>query len=260
MEPWARSLLVRLVFASWRMVKVLTLNQALIAENERLTKLAGPIESIWRMRKEELIEIAIAELGVTRTQASKETVLVLRERIRRSRKESVAQSYPLQTVPVGLERMLVEQVAHAEVSLQAWRHGLPALQPVDIQYGADLSTSPERRALMDYIVEMRPILVIVELPCTLWSSVSWVNYRGTSGRRKLEGRRREQQPFLQLASDIAHLKREGGDDFLMENPQTSEARWEPIIRALEEAEWTRSTINHMCRFGLRRRQNAPVEA
>ena len=110
MEPWARSLLVRLVFASWRMVKVLTHNQALTTENERLAKLASPIESIWRMKKEELIELAIAELGLTRTQASRETVIVLRERLRRSRKEAVAQSDPLQTVPAGLERMRVEEL------------------------------------------------------------------------------------------------------------------------------------------------------
>ena len=87
MEPWVRSLLVRLVFASWKMVKALTTNQALTAENERLMRAATPTESIWRMRKEELVEVAIAELGVTRTQANAETVIVLRERIRRSRKE-----------------------------------------------------------------------------------------------------------------------------------------------------------------------------
>ena len=110
MEPWVRSLLVRLVFASWRMVKALTTNQALTAENERLSKAATPTESIWRMRKEELVEVAIAELGVTRTQANAETVIVLRERIRRSRKEQAAEADPLQAVPPGLERMRVEDL------------------------------------------------------------------------------------------------------------------------------------------------------
>ena len=98
-------MLVRLVFASWRMVTALTSSQALTAENERL-RLSNPTESIWRMRKEELVELAIAELGLTRTQASAETVIVLRERLRRSRKMQAVEADPLLSVPARLERML----------------------------------------------------------------------------------------------------------------------------------------------------------
>ena len=140
---------------------------------------------------------------------------------------------------------------HAEVSVQAWKHGLLALQPVDLEYGADLTRPAEREDLLDSIRETRPRLVIIEFPCTLWSSLSRMNYRGSSGRQRLEGLRREQRPFLQLTADIAHLQREAGDDFLVENPQNSEARKEKVIQELEEANWTWTTIGHMCRYGLR---------
>ena len=78
---------------------------------------------------------------------------------------------------------------HAEVSVQAWKHGLLALQPVDIEYGTDLSSPDEREDLIASIRETQPRLVIVEFPCTLWSSLSRFNYRGSSGRQKLEGLR-----------------------------------------------------------------------
>ena len=68
----------------------------------------------------------------------------------------------------------------------------------------------------------------------MWSSLSRMNHRGSSGRQRLEGLRREQRPFLQLAADIAHLQREAGDDFLVENPQNSEARQEKVDHKLKE--------------------------
>ena len=51
-------------------------------------KLGKQAESIWRMKKDELVEVARRELGLTQAQAQEETVLVLRERIRSHRFEN----------------------------------------------------------------------------------------------------------------------------------------------------------------------------
>ena len=109
MEPWTRSLLVRLTFASWRMVTALTSSQTLQAENQRLREI-NPKESIWLMKKADLVEVAIAELGYTRTQATAKTVIELRERLRVSRKEHREEEDPLLKVPAKMERMVVEEL------------------------------------------------------------------------------------------------------------------------------------------------------
>ena len=106
-----RSLLVRLSFASWRMIVQATPAAALRTENERLSQLMGKQkDSIWVMNKEGLIEVAIRELGLTRVQAGKETVVTLRERIRRARAQNTADADPLKKIPPGLDRMKVDQL------------------------------------------------------------------------------------------------------------------------------------------------------
>ena len=109
MEPWTRSLLVRLTFASWMMVAALTTNLALKAENDRLRAI-NPKESIWQMRKAELVEVAIAELGYTRMQAAEKTVLELRERLRVARKQHREEEDPMVKLPPRMERMTVDEL------------------------------------------------------------------------------------------------------------------------------------------------------
>ena len=71
--PWSRWLLLRLALSNWRLIITQTANVALRTENARLKQI-NPRESIWLMRKAELIEVAIAELGLTRVQATDKTV------------------------------------------------------------------------------------------------------------------------------------------------------------------------------------------
>ena len=67
-------------------------------------------ESIWHMKKEELVEVARRELGQTRAQAEKETVLTLRELVRRKRKDNQFQENPLNSLPKGLGAMKKEEL------------------------------------------------------------------------------------------------------------------------------------------------------
>ena len=53
------------------------------AANTELARVSsGKKKSIWSINKAELVETARKELGLSVTQAEKETVLVLRERVR----------------------------------------------------------------------------------------------------------------------------------------------------------------------------------
>ena len=97
-------MLLRLALSNWRLIIAQTANLALRTENERLKQI-NPKESIWVMRKAELIELGIAELGLTRVQATDKTVDELRERLRVSRKQTKEEEDPLLRVPVGMTKM-----------------------------------------------------------------------------------------------------------------------------------------------------------
>ena len=112
MMPSQRSLLVRLTFVTWKMIVQATLAEALGTEVRCLKQLLGKgKESIWVMNKEGLIEVAIRELNMTRVQAGAETVLTLRERIRKARALNIVEADPLRKIPPGLDRMKADQLA-----------------------------------------------------------------------------------------------------------------------------------------------------
>ena len=107
----AMATFLRRVFAAWRMRTLMTLVQVLKSENQSLTERLGKQKSsIWSMRKEDLIEVARKELGMNRWDAEKETVITLREKIRRNRSQIQEESDPLVTLPRGLERMTSAQL------------------------------------------------------------------------------------------------------------------------------------------------------
>ena len=100
-------MLLRLALSNWRLIITQTTNAALRTENARLKQI-NPRESIWLMRKAELIEVAVAELGLTRVQAGDRTVEELRERLRVSRRQTKEEEDPLLRLPVGLSKMTAE--------------------------------------------------------------------------------------------------------------------------------------------------------
>ena len=51
---------------------------------------------------------------------------------------------------------------HAEVSYQAWRQGWLSVQPVDLLYGANLSSYHQREEILEMQKTLRPRLVIME--------------------------------------------------------------------------------------------------
>ena len=97
------------IFNAWMRV-VMTMNfEASACEVARLTdKLGKKNSSIWNQTKEELVEITRRELGMTVTLASNETVLTLRELIRRNREMYKANADPLSKASKGLGNMIKE--------------------------------------------------------------------------------------------------------------------------------------------------------
>ena len=121
-------MLLRLALSNWRLIITQTTNAALRTENARLKQI-NPRESIWIMRKAELIEVAVAELGLTRVQAGNKTVEELRELLRVSRNQTREEQDPLLRLPVGLSKMTAEALV-AECTRRAI-----SVRPVEGQRG-----------------------------------------------------------------------------------------------------------------------------
>ena len=97
-----------MMFQSWALMVT---RASLEAASTELARLGSKKKtSIWAMNKAELVEIARKELGLTVTQAEKETVLVLRERIRATRSATAVVGDPLSRLPKGLDKMLVSDL------------------------------------------------------------------------------------------------------------------------------------------------------
>ena len=105
-----RTQLLADVFGHWRLITVLRVAETLRSKLVRLQTIKRA-ESIWHMKKEQLIDVAIQELGMTQEIASKETVVTLREKIRSRRKSQNAVIDPLGALPKGLARMPRDELA-----------------------------------------------------------------------------------------------------------------------------------------------------
>ena len=109
---------LRLIFQSWALTST---RASLEAASTELARLGSKKKtSIWAMNKAELVEVARKELGLTVTQAEKETVLILRERIRATRSAAEVAGDPLTKLPKGLDKMLV-----ADLKTELVIRGLP---------------------------------------------------------------------------------------------------------------------------------------
>jgi len=82
--------------------------EATQSEVARLSKKKS--DSIWTMKKDELIEVARMELGMSLAKAMSETTTVLRERIRANRDLLKDTVDPFDAIPKGLEKMSLAEL------------------------------------------------------------------------------------------------------------------------------------------------------
>ena len=92
---------------------------------------------------------------------------------------------------------------HAEISVQAWRQGWLAMQPIDKIYGADLLQQEQRREVLDCQRKLQPRLIVIQFPCTYWTSLTRINYRTPSRRQKLKQLRQQHMFFLTLCEQLS---------------------------------------------------------
>jgi hypothetical protein len=104
---------LKVILWRWRAIILEELSEELMQENVKLKRLINPKpdSNIWVMRKEDLVEAAICELKLTRTQAEEMTVVRLREKLRAQRAIYRRQIDPRCQIPKGLEKMTRDQLS-----------------------------------------------------------------------------------------------------------------------------------------------------
>jgi len=137
-EWLAKKCMQQTYLMAWRMV-VLRINlEAQTSEVARLkVRLGKKADSIWNMNKEALVEVARNELGMTQAQASQETLVILRERIRRIREFTKEVLDPLSQLPKGLGSMSLEdlkaEVIRRDLPMSPGRHPTRAALQIAIR-------------------------------------------------------------------------------------------------------------------------------
>ena len=102
---------LKVIFQAWMIAAMRISLEGAETEVVRLrNKMGKKSESLWAMKKEELVEKARKELGMTTTQLEKETVASLRERLRSQRDVTEMLCDPLAKAPKGLDSMLKEEL------------------------------------------------------------------------------------------------------------------------------------------------------
>ena len=102
---WTRKLALRMVLMAWNLYTCQVIRETLKSRVQELAKYEKEAQSLWKMCKADLVQVARQELGMTIAQAEAETVTTLREKIRRQREVLKADENPFQKVPKGLEKM-----------------------------------------------------------------------------------------------------------------------------------------------------------
>ena len=129
------------------------------AEIDVLQQQALPETSIWRMKKEQLVEVAIEELSITRAQATKSNMDTLKQRIKQSRDMLKTHADPLACLPKGFSMM-----SYAELVREMTKRNLPMPEGMNGPHRA--CTRGFMKVKIEDDVEQRVILLGRQAPQT----------------------------------------------------------------------------------------------
>ncbi|CAE7823434.1 DNMT3A [Symbiodinium sp. CCMP2456] len=136
----------------------------------------------------------------------------------------------------------------AEITAQALRAGLRALQPVDKVYGWELRRKSDYANLENLVLRHRPYLLVYEIPCTAWSNIQHLNYP----RAELQALRDQQdQSIKRMVRLIQKVKHTYGGHFLLENPAYTDFWKHPAIHGLRQTPDVDFQVGCMCAFNLK---------
>ncbi|CAE7457471.1 unnamed protein product, partial [Symbiodinium necroappetens] len=135
----------------------------------------------------------------------------------------------------------------AEITAQALRAGLRALQPVDRVYGLNLQSRSDFDKLEALVLRHRPYLLVYEIPCTAWSNIQHLN----RAPHELQVLRDQQGLAIQrMVRLIKKARQVYGSHFLLENPAYTDFWKHPSIQHLQQLPGVDFQVGCMCAHKL----------
>ena len=136
----------------------------------------------------------------------------------------------------------------ANVTSRASYFGLRTLQPVDLNNGFDLTRPEDQATVMRAVRSLRPLLLLVAWPCTVWSVMN-ENCNYSHRLDDLEKLREEQRVLVRFGVELCREQLKHGRLFLGENVLRSRLWQEPEVRALLDEPDSISFSNDAGAFG-----------
>eukprot|EP00435_Cladocopium_sp_Y103_P070748 s785_g36.t1 len=148
--------------------------------------------------------------------------------------------------PVALLELFAGS-AHLTTEFAA--RGYNVLEPRDILYGHDLFDSLARESVFNDIETMRPRLLWVALPCTMWSPWQRLNY--AQRRQALRRARQKQRNLVNFAVEAAWAQVSTGGEVAFEHPRESDMWSDRSLLSLLDSPLVTMADLDMCRYNLR---------
>ena len=121
------------------------------------------------------------------------------------------------------------------VSELAPRFDLRAIQPIDLKYGQKLLDAKTRKSIMNTVHKLKPLLLIIEWPCTFWNRNIFSENLNYSWRLdELEELRESDRPLVNFGVELCKKQAREGRFYLGENPLRSRIWTEPPVQELRD--------------------------
>ena len=138
------------------------------------------------------------------------------------------------------------------------KYGLCRGQAFDLKLGHDLTKHNMRQEVRRYVREMKPGLVIISPPCTLFSLLQNLNRNFQNPEANPEFLRRliEAKVLLRFGIEIAFEVLKYGGSFVFEHPLTSRAWMDNLMQKRIQSPEVHMAACDQCQFGLRAQSGA----
>ena len=134
----------------------------------------------------------------------------------------------------------------ARISAAFARKRRGVLQPRDIRYDHDLRSQDVQQEILSEIHHLRPGMVWMAPPCTVWCNFSRLNY----GPQELRRRRRREQALVEFTAKVFELQHGLGGLVIVENPRSSDLWRHPLMEQLSNYPAARFADFDMCQYQL----------
>ena len=149
----------------------------------------------------------------------------------------------------AIQEDIMEIYSPERLKLHNGNRNLRVNYSIDLLTGWDLGQDETRKKLVGYTKALRPKVLVISPPCTVWCALMTSNwYRMKTEKR--ERQFREGQLHLEFAMLLVLLQISMGRKFVLEQPLCAKSWDHPYMKVIQSYADVASVSLDMCQFGL----------